>query len=311
MSHFSSFPKNLTYLVGVSGGADSMALAHLLRNQGYRKLIICHLHHGLRGEEADADLHFVENWAKKENLPFISARANVQAIMEEQGISLEAAARIARHDFFFQCAAQKRCPRIFLAHHADDQAETALWSILRGSHGVRGMAREQTITRGKRTLTLLRPLLAVRREELRQFLTENGHPWREDATNADPICARNRLRNEIIPLLNEMMQRDVTPALLRQCESTADFRACENWLLEKAHALDPQGRIHLPAMRTLPEPVQRIVMRHFLENHGIAEISRAMITDAAALIHADYPPTRNLPGGKRLRRRQGRIFLDP
>jgi tRNA(Ile)-lysidine synthase len=288
-----------------------MALFHLLWEAGHRKLIVCHLHHGLRGADADADLRFVENAAAARKLRFRSARADVATVAERDGISIESAARIARHAFYFRCAGIHHCPRIILAHHADDQAETALWSLLRGSHGIRAMQEQQQIQRETRCLTLLRPLLEFRRADLRGYLTERALAWREDQTNDELFCARNRIRHEVIPLLNEIMQRDVSVPLLRQCESSAELRACETWIIQQAAAFDPQGRIHLAAMRKLPAVIQLIVLRHYLTTHGITDLTRSHLEQARALIDPEGSHVINLPDARRLRRRQGRIFVEP
>jgi tRNA(Ile)-lysidine synthase len=218
---------------------------------------------------------------------------------------------MARHEFYFRCAGIHRCPRIILAHHADDQAETALWTLLRGSHGIRAMQKCQEIKNEVRGLTLLRPLLEFRRADLRDYLTQRGLPWRDDHTNDELFCARNRMRHEVLPLLNDIMQRDVTVPLLRQCESSAEIRASEEWIIQQAAAFDPQGRIHLPTMRMLPEAIQMIVLRHFLTMQGVSDLSRSHLQQALKLIDAESPHVINLPGDHRLRRRQGRIILEP
>jgi tRNA(Ile)-lysidine synthase len=304
-------PIGPSYLVGVSGGADSMAMLHLLWEAGHRKLVVCHLHHGLRGFDADEDLRFVENTAAAMKLRFRSERADVNALAERDGLSIESAARVARHEFYLRCAGIHRCPRIILAHHADDQAETALWTLLRGSHGIRAMQQCQELKNESRSLTLLRPLLDVRRNDLRDYLTERALPWREDHTNGQLFCARNRMRHEVLPLLNDIMQRDVTVPLLRQCESSAEVRACEEWIVQQAAAFDPQGRIHLPAMRKLPVAIQMLVLRNFLTSQGVSDLSRSHLEQALGLIDADGAHVMNLPGGYRLRRRQGRMIVEP
>jgi hypothetical protein len=119
------------------------------------------------------------------------------------------------------------------------------------------------------------------------------------------------MRHEVLPLLNDIMQRDVTVPLLRQCESSAEIRASEEWIIQQAAAFDPQGRIHLPTMRMLPEAIQMIVLRHFLTMQGVIDLSRSHLQQALKLIDAESPHVINLPGDHRLRRRQGRIILEP
>jgi tRNA(Ile)-lysidine synthase len=114
--------------------------------------------------------------------------------MKECGESMETAARHARHEFFAECAKQHRCNKVLLAHHADDQAETVLWNLLRGSYGLKGMRDEQEITVAGRKLRLIRPLLGLRHAALVAWLEERDLSWREDASNQQPVALRNRLR---------------------------------------------------------------------------------------------------------------------
>src|SRR5690606_11858726 len=159
------------WLVGVSGGADSVALLHLLVESGFRNLVVCHLDHRLRGRASAGDALFVRRLAEKLGLPCESGRADVARRMEECGGSLETVARHARHEFFAECARRHRCRRVILAHHADDQAETVMWNLLRGSHGLKGMEEtRELITGSGDVLEIHRPLLAVRREALVAWL---------------------------------------------------------------------------------------------------------------------------------------------
>ncbi len=299
------------WLVGVSGGADSMALLHWLVAAGFRKLVVCHLNHGLRGRAAAEDARFVRRAAGNLGLECEIGRAAVRARMAARGESLETAARNARHEFFAECARKHRCRRILLAHHADDQAETVLWNLLRGSHGLKGMRGEQRLaTESGVVLELSRPLLGVRRAELVAWLESQGHRWREDASNAEPIAVRNRLRNEALPLLAEISGRDVTLALVRGAADTEDLEALEAWALERAKVLDPQGRLHLPVLRDLPVALQRIALRKFLQDGGIASPQRDLIERGLGLLDVKNPAVVNLPGGGQLRRRAGRLWID-
>jgi tRNA(Ile)-lysidine synthase len=297
------------HLVGVSGGADSVALLHLLVEGGSRNLVVCHLHHGLRGRDATTDKHFTARLAKQLGLPFETGRVDVRKLAKASGESLETAARHARHEFFARCAKLHRCPRVILAHHADDQAETILWNLLRGSHGPKGMSANQHIMAGGRQLVFLRPLLDTRRADLRVWLTQHGHPWREDATNADPFATRNRLRNEGIPLLADIARRDIIPALLRAAEAADNDQEIINWALGQIRVTDPQGRIHLPALRELPPALQRAALHQYLAENHISGLDRALLDRALALTDPLSPPSVNLPGGHHLRRREGRLLI--
>ncbi|MCB1131524.1 MAG: tRNA lysidine(34) synthetase TilS, partial [Verrucomicrobiae bacterium] len=277
-------PRRAKWLVGVSGGADSVALLHLLHDAGFRKLIVCHLDHRLRGAASTADARFVGKLAARLGYRCETGRDDVRQHMKSEGLSLETAAREARHRFFAACATKHRCPRVLLAHHADDQAETVLWNLLRGSDGLRGMSETQEIRIGRKTLTFVRPLLGIRRDDLRRFLTGNGHRWREDASNAMPVAVRNRLRNEVLPLLADISGRDPVPPLVRAAADAADLRDETSAALDSLRLLDPQGRLHLPTLRELPPRLQRAAIHRFLAERNIPGLSRARIDEALHLL---------------------------
>jgi len=304
---FTRASKRRRYLVGVSGGADSIALLHLLVEHGFQNLVVCHLDHRLRGKDSTGDARFVEKTAKQLGLPFELGRTEVAALSKANGCSLETAGREARHAFFAGCAKKHRCPRVLLAHHADDRAETALWNLLRGSHGVKSIRPEQTIRANGRALELIRPLLEVRRSDLRDYLAQRGLVWREDATNAEGIAIRNRLRLEALPLLENIAGRDIVPALLRATDASVDQEAIAAWALDRANVRDPQGRLHLPALRALPAALQRAAIHRYLGEHGIAGLDRDLLDRALALLDPANPAVLNLPGGHHLRRRAGRM----
>jgi tRNA(Ile)-lysidine synthase len=237
-------------------------------------------------------------------------RVDVAGRAREAGESVEVAARRARHEFFGECAARHRCPRVVLAHHAEDQAETVLWNLLRGSHGPKGMAEIQNIAVGRRRIELHRPLLGHRRAELREFLRARGIRWREDATNATPHTPRNRLRHEALPLLAEIAGRDVVPALSRAAEAGTEVEAILNWALDQAKVVDPQGRLHLPALRALPVALRQGAIHRYLARHGVPDLSRATVLRCLGLVDVTAPSALDLPGAFRLRRRGGRMWVE-
>jgi tRNA(Ile)-lysidine synthase len=299
------------YLIGVSGGADSVAMLHLLVDAGFQNLVICHLDHQLRGKASNADARFVETLAKKIGLTCEIGRSDIRQRMKESGESMETAARHARHAFFADCATKHRCRKVLLAHHADDQAETVLWNLLRGSHGLKGMREVQKILLpDRRTLELHRPLLALRHAELVGWLQERGHAWREDASNSEPVAVRNRLRNEVFPLMNEISGRDAVSAFVR---AAADFSECESVIheqLDSVNLLDPQSRLHLPTLRKLGPTLQRAALRKFLSANSISNIDRRMIDQALAMLEPGGSAVLNLPSSKRLRRKEGRMWVE-
>ncbi len=303
-------PKRRRYLAGISGGADSVALLRLLHRHGFRDVVVCHLDHRLRGRASTEDARFVRRLAEDLGYPCETGSSPVELLAKEKGRSVETFAREARHAFFAICSRKYRCPRLLLAHHLDDQAETVLWNLLRGSRGLSGMKPVQTLAMGGRPMECIRPLLELRRQQLRDWLKEEGYPWREDATNAEPFAARNRLRNEALPLLAEIAKRDVAVSLVRAMEASAEARAIETWAVKQAEVLDPQGRIHLPKLRTLPPALQFACIHDFLRASGVPDLSREAVSRGLALSDPGAPPAASLPGGFTLRRRSGRLFLE-
>jgi tRNA(Ile)-lysidine synthase len=308
---FATASREERWLVGVSGGADSIALLHLLMEAEFRNLVVCHLDHGLRGHASEKDAEFVQDLATRHELPCEVARADVAARMRDRVESLETAARNERHAFFSRCAGKYDCRHVLLAHHADDQAETVLWNLLRGSHGLKGMRNEHRfVTESGAELDFIRPLLNVRRAELVAWLKFHNHPWREDASNAEPIAIRNRLRNEALPLLDEITGRDTALALARGAAITEEMAELESWALTQANVLDPQGRLHAAALRGLPAVLQRLALRKFLTDGGVSAIDRDLLQRGLALLDVEKSAVINLPGGGRLRRREGRLWME-
>src|SRR5207245_6432360 len=166
------FPPDDRYLIGVSGGRDSVALLHWLINLGYKKLIVCHLNHQLRGRSSDADALFVETLAAKYGVAFEPGAASVRALAKKKKISIETAAREARYSFFAKAAKRHRCHTIFLAHHADDLVETFLLNLIRGA-GLTGLARIHDDYERRVDdihLMIAHPLLSVERYNIESYL---------------------------------------------------------------------------------------------------------------------------------------------
>lgn len=186
--------------VAVSGGADSVALLRVLlelrENLGI-VLSVAHFHHGIRGAEADADQQFVRSLAEAFTLDFYTSAADVPAYAGSHKLSLEAAARELRHQWFAQLVREDPVDKIATAHTIDDQAETVLMRILRGA-GSHGLA---AIFPAQAEKHLVRPLLAASRRDVEAYLAALGQAWREDSSNRDLRHTRNRVRHELLPVL--------------------------------------------------------------------------------------------------------------
>lgn len=274
-------------VVGVSGGADSLCLAHLLLHlapQLRLLLHVAHLNHALRGAESDADAEYVSALARAWSLPCTVERVDVNAVANKRRLSLEEAARQTRYAFLASTAQQVGAQRIAVGHHADDQAETVLMHFLRGSGvaGMRGMLPRMPLSDYRalsahaagldEAVTLVRPLLGVRRAEIEAYCDRNALEPRIDRSNADTTFHRNRLRHELLPAL-----RKINPAIDRVLVHTADVMAGDFEILAEStrSALDrvelntmpgqdglaTEVRFSLPAWRELPVGLQRSTIR--------------------------------------------------
>jgi tRNA(Ile)-lysidine synthase len=207
-------------LVALSGGADSVALLHLLcEMERVGDIVVAgaaHLHHGLRGADADADEAFCRALADRLNVRFVSEHADVASLAREQKRSIEDAARGARYAFLERAADQLGADAIATAHTRDDQAETFLLRLLRGA-GTRGLGSIRP-----RVGRVIRPVLGVARAELRSYLESRGETFREDATNADVSIPRNRVRHELIPHIQSRFSQAAPEILARQAALARD-----------------------------------------------------------------------------------------
>lgn len=213
-------------VVGVSGGADSVALLDILvRLDLGLNLIVAHLNHSLRGEESDGDEAFVEELASRYGHPCVVRRVDVASLAAAERLSLEDAGRRARYAFFAETANEFGAAAIAVAHHRDDQAETVLMRLLRGAggSGLSGMAGWSGRIR--------RPLLRVSRADLELYLQDRGLVWRNDSSNSDTDFLRNSIRHELIPFLSRY-----NPKVSERLAATAEILACDEELLEQVTA---------------------------------------------------------------------------
>jgi tRNA(Ile)-lysidine synthase len=224
---------DVTVVVAVSGGCDSVALlraVQTIRTDGAGRVCAAHLNHQLR-PDADDDERFVRDLCHRLGVMCDVGRLDVERLAAESGDGIEAAARQARYDFFAQAAGRLGARFVATAHSADDQAETILHRIVRGT-GIRGLS-GMTRVRPLGHATLIRPLLQVRRVELQAYLDAIGQPYRNDPTNADLRFTRNRIRHETMPQLRDRFNSGVTDALLRLGSLAAEAQEVVDALVEK------------------------------------------------------------------------------
>ncbi|WP_286945674.1 tRNA lysidine(34) synthetase TilS [Acetobacterium sp. UBA5834] len=192
-------------LIGVSGGADSLALLYFLdkyANQFEITLGVAHLHHGLRGAAADADEEFVKEFCRARNIPFFSRQRNIRQISQIEKISVEEAGRKERYGFFSVIAAEHGYNRIAMGHHINDQAETMLMRLIRGT-GVKGVSG----IKSSRDNLYIRPFLCLEKKEILEYCKTHKLAFRTDATNFQRDYTRNKIRLDIMPMVLEINPR--------------------------------------------------------------------------------------------------------
>jgi tRNA(Ile)-lysidine synthase len=257
-------------LIGVSGGCDSIALLDGLYHLAPKfdwKIYAVHVHHHLRGEESDADARFVAEFCKERNIPFQLKHVDVKTKVKQEGGNKQSIARELRYQAFQDVASSWDIKKIVLAHHADDQVETILMRILRGT-GASGLSGIPVIRKWG-NLQIVRPLLSIYRTELAEYLKENKIHYREDSSNLSTEYTRNRLRLELIPELIQYNPQ-FKQAMLQLGSMIADEEAVwEKWTNEAIFACskkinENEYQILLPTFLSYPVALQRRMVKLIL-----------------------------------------------
>ncbi|HHT9135937.1 MAG TPA: tRNA lysidine(34) synthetase TilS [Candidatus Wunengus sp. YC60] len=212
---------NNSIVVGVSGGPDSVALLNILHSVNSAKnlklrLHVAHLNHQLRGKSSEEDAQFAENLSKELSLPFILKNVNIQEIANQTKRSIEETARIERYNFFAESSQKYNASAVAIGHTADDNAETILHRILRGTgiSGLGGIPIKRPLTTDS-TIQIVRPLLFTRRKEIIDYLGKEQRNYRTDISNYETTYLRNKIRLELIPLLEKQYNPNIKNALLQ------------------------------------------------------------------------------------------------
>ena len=303
------FPPDARYLIGVSGGRDSVALLHWLISLGYERLIVCHLNHRLRGRSSDADERFVRKLAAKYQTEIAIDSADVRVIAKREKMSIETAARETRYAFFAETARRRTCRTIFVAHHADDLVETFLINLFRGagSTGLSGMREISTRQIDDLHLTIVRPFLFVWRKEIDSYVRDHQLRFREDATNEDLTSVRNRIRHRIIPYLEKMHGRSIRQNIWRTAIIAADE---EKWI-ESELRNSTRADLSVVKLRALPIALQRRAILKWLRARNISNVGFDVIERVRSLADGDMRIAKvNLPEKRHAGRRAGKIFIE-
>ncbi len=313
-------PPAVGVVVGVSGGADSVALLAALRELSSRperngRLTVAHLHHGLR-TSADADAKFVQELADRWHLPCVIAHQDVAVEARRCGRGMEETGRQMRYAFLRQAAEQVGAAYVAVGHHADDNIETVLYRIIRGTHlrGLAGIPAARPL--GDSNIRLIRPLLACTRDEIENFCTAQGLSWCRDETNADVGFRRNFIRHELLPLLRARLNPRADEALERLAAAAAEV---EQYLTQQAKDVLRQSicyadritmKLDAAMLATQPPILRKVAMRLALEDLGLP--LRTMATERfdalCALVEPDGPRAVSLPGAF-IARRHGRVVV--
>lgn len=317
-----SLPAGAAIVCAVSGGIDSVAMLHGLVavneiHERRWRLHVAHLDHGLRAASRD-DGQFVESLAQSLGLPYTQQSSDIREEAKRAGAGIEETARRIRYDFLERVAREIGAAHVCVAHHADDQAETVLHRILRGT-GIRGLAGMRDIRplRDGGDLQLVRPMLSFSRSDLQAYLNARELPWRHDETNDDPATAtRNTIRHELLPRIAELVNPEAAAALTRLAEHArrcdAAIRQFALDALRHVHVEETAGSVRLAvaSITGLPAAVQGEIVTILLDRISASrrEIGLERIDAVLALISSgDHKRHIELPGGVTATR-QGKWF---
>lgn len=300
MKRFNMADAGMTILAGFSGGADSTALLQLLWEYGKEygiQVRALHVNHGIRGEEAERDRAFCEEFCRIRKIPLTIVRKDVPEYAKQRGIGVEEAGRMVRYDAFEQEIREHGVDRVALAHHQNDQAETILFHLMRGS-GLRGLRGMEPVR-----LPYIRPLLCAQRREIEDWLRKQGIGWVEDSSNQELVYTRNRIRHQIMSAMEEIRPGSVH----RMAEAAERLLEIEGFLEEEVQRqwkesvrgskdgvkifLKPFAKMH-PALQKL------LVQKCMVQLAGLSpDLEAVHIEQICALAKGRRGSRLTLPGG--------------
>ena len=310
---------NMSIAVGVSGGPDSLALLHFLSEQRERnslKIVAVHVDHMFRGEESYQDALFVQDFCEKRDIPFEMKRIDVPAYMRETGLSSQQAARACRYSFFEQVMEKHQLQYLALGHHGDDQVETVLMRLTRGSSGKAraGMA----FSRKFGPFTIFRPFLCLTKEELEEYCSVKLLKPRIDPSNEKAYYSRNRFRKSVLPFLKEE-----NPAVHEHFQRfSEELQMDEEYLIELTSEElnkvmkkeDKRITISISSFQEMPMPLQRRGIKlilNYLYNDRPASLSAIHIEKIFSIIRNPHPSgTLDFPSGLRIIRSYGNCHFE-
>lgn len=312
-------------LLGISGGADSTTMLHLFaalarRDDWNLRLHVVHVNHLLRGRDAEQDAAFVAETCRSLEVPCTVESVDVARLAEAEGESVEEVGRRCRFEIYERMCVETDSRLVALGHHADDNAETILHRILRGT-GLRGLTgiRPSRPLRPDGEIRIIRPMLHFRRAEILEYVDERGIAYRDDASNASSAHTRNRIRNDLLPLLREWFNPQVEEALIRLADQAGGVQA---YLAETGERMldalvvewdDRQLVLHCPPLVRKPRVIQTELIQRAILRMGFAEGNLTYehlnaVADLAA--GSEGSKTLHLPDGLRVCRRYSRLVFE-
>jgi tRNA(Ile)-lysidine synthase len=301
-------------VAAVSGGADSVAMLCVLNElkseMGF-ELSVCHLNHQLRGEESDGDEAYVRSLAEKMNTSIYIERQDVKDFQKTRGGSLEEMARCVRYEFFERASSHFNANKIALAHHRDDQCETVVFNLIRGSsiHGLRGMPAIRNL-QSRSKVKIIRPMLAVSKTDLEDYLKIINIGWREDRTNNELQASRNIIRHKVLPAMAEVSEsvKDHLLVLAEQASELEEMLTSQAEMILRAGKQDERSiRIETWRIETLPKLIASEVVRLMIVRlgAGLADFTAEHFNNIASLSKRRM----NLPGGFQARQEHGWLII--
>ncbi len=301
---YEMFPSGGTILLAVSGGRDSMALLHWSASLSAVlpiHLAVGHFHHGMRGESADRDARRVESWCRDHQIPFYMDRGAVYQEAARRGLGVEEAGRLLRYAFLERTAQAIGALRIATAHNADDNAETLLLNLVRGS-GLQGLTGIPPV-RGR----VVRPFLTTSRREIDSYVARYAIPYGEDETNGDDTYARNRIRHQVTPVLFSLNPRyleNVSSAIHHLREDNSCLQQMAEALLSQAEFGPGSAVLPVSCLRSAPTPISVRAVRSLMDRvTGSSQYGERHLRGVLDLARSKDPSARlSLPHGLTVRR---------
>jgi len=277
-----------TVICGVSGGADSIFLLHCLDNFSKKitkiNIVVFHVNHSLRGIDAELDENHVRLLSKSFGFPYHVKKIDVLTLAKAKKRSLEEIGREIRYDFSLELQKKYKADFVITAHHADDNLETILLNLIRGS-GLKGISGMKETSKKKNGLKLLRPLLCTSKEEIRLFLEEKEIEFRVDQSNLDTRIPRNFVRHEIIPKL-KALNPNVQGTILKNSKNISEIHTylkerAENWIKEH------RNNFKVKEFKELPKPIQKEILRRIYKKKtgDIKNVESIHIEEVLSLIN--------------------------